>query len=108
MPIFRTRSFQAHSATFDHLDALPQQHLRPKSTEPRELLRFVIYLSCTQLHLALLRKIALNLTSVRISQTSRRSRRKRAAENDDYMLRIVARQAYASSLAFSPKQPRNI
>jgi hypothetical protein len=44
----------------------------------------------------LLRKIALNLVaSDRSSQISLRGRRKKAARNDDYMLRIVTRQAHA-------------
>src|SRR5918993_10993 len=47
-------------------------------------------------NLALLRKIALNLVGRdRTSQTSLRGRRKKAAWNDDYMLRIIARQAHA-------------
>ena len=47
-------------------------------------------------NLALLRKIALNLVAGdRSSQTSRRGRRKKAAWNDDYMLRIIARQVHA-------------
>jgi predicted transposase YbfD/YdcC len=47
-------------------------------------------------NLALLRKIALNLVAGdRSSQTSLRGRRKRAAWNDDYMLRIIAGQAHA-------------
>ena len=47
-------------------------------------------------NLALLRKIALNLLAGdRSSQTSHRGRPKRAAWNDDYMLRIIARQAHA-------------
>ena len=47
-------------------------------------------------NLALLRKIALNLIAGdRSSQTSLRGRRKKAAWNDDYMLRIIARQAHA-------------
>ena len=46
--------------------------------------------------LALLRRIALNLVAGdRSSQTSLRGRRKKAAWNDDYMLRIIARQAHA-------------
>ena len=45
---------------------------------------------------ALLRKIALNLvTKDRGSRTSVRGRRKKAAWNDDYMLRIITRQAHA-------------
>ena len=45
---------------------------------------------------ALLRRIALNLVAGdRSSQTSLRGRRKKAAWNDDYMLRIIARQAHA-------------
>ena len=45
---------------------------------------------------ALLRKIALNLVAGdRSSQTSLRGRRKKAAWNDDYMLRIITRQAHA-------------
>jgi hypothetical protein len=48
------------------------------------------------LNLALLRKIALNLVAAdRSSQTSLRGRRKKAAWNDDYMLRIITRQAHA-------------
>ena len=47
-------------------------------------------------NLALLRKIALNLVAAdRSSQTSLRGRRKKAAWNDDYMLRIIARQVHA-------------
>jgi predicted transposase YbfD/YdcC len=47
-------------------------------------------------NLALLRKIALNLVAGdRSSQTSLRGRRKKAAWNDDYMLRIIASQAHA-------------
>src|SRR5918997_5418918 len=47
-------------------------------------------------NLALLRRIALNLVAGdRSSQTSLRGRRKKAAWNDDYMLRIIARQAHA-------------
>jgi predicted transposase YbfD/YdcC len=47
-------------------------------------------------NLALLRKIALNLVAAdRSSQTSVRGRRKKAAWNDDYMLRIITRQVYA-------------
>ena len=47
-------------------------------------------------NLALLRKIALNLVAAdRNSQTSVRGRRKNAAWNDDYMLRIITRQAHA-------------
>src|ERR671920_384034 len=47
-------------------------------------------------NLALLRKIALNLVSRdRSGRSSLRGRRKRAAWNDDYMLRIIARQAHA-------------
>jgi predicted transposase YbfD/YdcC len=47
-------------------------------------------------NLALLRKIALNLVAGdRSSQTSLRGRRKKAAWNDDYMLRIITRQAHA-------------
>src|SRR5829696_1632828 len=47
-------------------------------------------------NLALLRKIALNLVAgERSSQTSLRGRRKKAAWNDDYMLRIITRQAHA-------------
>ena len=47
-------------------------------------------------NLALLRKIALNLvTRDRHSQASRRGRRKMAAWNDDYMLRIITGQAHA-------------
>src|SRR4051794_8156721 len=47
-------------------------------------------------NLALLRKIALNLVAAdRSSQTSLRGRRKKAAWNDDYMLRIIARRAHA-------------
>jgi hypothetical protein len=47
-------------------------------------------------NLALLRKIALNLVSGdHSSQTSLRGRRKKAAWDDDYMLRIIARQAHA-------------
>src|SRR4051794_30256700 len=46
--------------------------------------------------LALLRKIALTLVAAdRSSQTSLRGRRKKAAWNDDYMLRIITRQAHA-------------
>jgi predicted transposase YbfD/YdcC len=44
-------------------------------------------------NLALLRKIALNLVAAdRGGQTSLRGRRKKAAWNDDYMLRIITRQ----------------
>src|SRR4051794_13585656 len=47
-------------------------------------------------NLALLRKIALNLIAAdRSSQTSLRGRRKKAAWNDDYMLRIITRQVHA-------------
>src|SRR5215210_3074788 len=47
-------------------------------------------------NLALLRRIALNLVAGdRSSRTSLRGRRKKAAWNDDYMLRIIARQAHA-------------
>ena len=47
-------------------------------------------------NLALLRKIALNLVAAdRSSQTSVRGRRKKAAWNDDYMLRIFTRQVHA-------------
>src|SRR3954451_1947530 len=47
-------------------------------------------------NLALLRKIALNLVAAdRSSQTSLRGRRKKAAWNDDYMLRIITRQVHA-------------
>ena len=47
-------------------------------------------------NLALLRKIALNLVSAdRSSQISLRGRRKKAAWNDDYMLRIITRQVDA-------------
>ena len=47
-------------------------------------------------NLALLRKIALNLVAAdRSSQTSVRGRRKKAAWNDDYMLRIITRQLHA-------------
>src|SRR3954464_5907178 len=49
-------------------------------------------------NLALLRKLALNLIAAdRSSQTSLRSsgRRKKAAWNDDYMLRIITRKAHA-------------
>jgi len=47
-------------------------------------------------NLALLRKIALNLVARdRSGRTSLRRRRKKAAWNDDYMLRIIARQAHA-------------
>src|ERR671929_667818 len=47
-------------------------------------------------NLALLRKIALNLVAGdRSGQTSLRGRRKKAAWNDDYMLRIIAGQAHA-------------
>jgi predicted transposase YbfD/YdcC len=47
-------------------------------------------------NLALLRKIALNLLARdRGSRTSLRGRRKRAAWDDDYMLRIIAGQAHA-------------
>jgi predicted transposase YbfD/YdcC len=45
---------------------------------------------------ALLRKIALNLVARdRGTQTSLRGRRKKAAWNDGYMLRIIAHQAHA-------------
>ncbi len=45
---------------------------------------------------ALLRKIALNLVARdRSGRTSLRGRRKKAAWNDDYMLRIIANQAHA-------------
>ena len=44
-------------------------------------------------NLALLRKIALNLVAAdRGRKTSLRGRRKKAAWNDDYMLRIITRQ----------------
>jgi hypothetical protein len=47
-------------------------------------------------NLALLRKIALNLVARdRRSRASRRGRRKMAAWNDDYMLRIITGQAHA-------------
>jgi predicted transposase YbfD/YdcC len=47
-------------------------------------------------NLALLRKIALNLLAAdRSRQTSLRGRRKKAAWNDDYMLRIITRQVDA-------------
>ena len=47
-------------------------------------------------NLALLRRIALNLLGGdRSGQSSLRGRRKKAAWNDDYMLRIIARQAHA-------------
>ena len=47
-------------------------------------------------NLALLRKIALNLVARdRRSRASRRGRRKMAAWNDDYMLRLIAGQAHA-------------
>ena len=47
-------------------------------------------------NLALLRKIALNLVAAdRSSQTSVRGRRKKAAWNDEYMLRIITRQVDA-------------
>jgi predicted transposase YbfD/YdcC len=47
-------------------------------------------------NLALLRKIALNLVAAdRNNQTSLRGRRKKAAWNDDYMLRIITRKAHA-------------
>src|SRR5215218_6101438 len=47
-------------------------------------------------NLALLRKIALNLVAGdRSGQASLRGRRKKAAWNDDYMLRIIASQAHA-------------
>jgi predicted transposase YbfD/YdcC len=47
-------------------------------------------------NLALLRKIALNLVaSDRDGRASRRGRRKMAAWNDDYMLRIIAGQGHA-------------
>ncbi len=47
-------------------------------------------------NLALLRKIALNLVARdRRGPASRRGRRKMAAWNDDYMLRIIAGQAHA-------------
>src|SRR4051795_3139232 len=47
-------------------------------------------------NLALLRKIALNLVAAdRSSRTSLRGRRKKAAWNDDYMLRIITRQLHA-------------
>jgi predicted transposase YbfD/YdcC len=47
-------------------------------------------------NLALLRKIALNLvTRDRRGRASRRGRRKMAAWNDDYMLRIITGQAHA-------------
>ncbi len=47
-------------------------------------------------NLALLRKIALNLVAGdRSGRTSLRGRRKKAAWNDDHMLRIIARQAHA-------------
>ena len=47
-------------------------------------------------NLALLRKIALNLVAKdRGSRTSLRGKRKKAAWNDDYMLRIITSQAHA-------------
>ena len=47
-------------------------------------------------NLALLRKIALNLVAAdRSRQTSLRGRRKKAAWNDEYMLRIITRQVDA-------------
>jgi predicted transposase YbfD/YdcC len=47
-------------------------------------------------NLALLRRIAVNLVAGdRSSRTSLRGRRKKAAWNDEYMLRIIARQAHA-------------
>jgi predicted transposase YbfD/YdcC len=47
-------------------------------------------------NLALLRKIALNLVAAdRGGRTSLRGRRKKAAWNDDYMLRIITRQVDA-------------
>jgi predicted transposase YbfD/YdcC len=47
-------------------------------------------------HFALVRKIALNLVARdRSPQTSRRGRRKKAAWNDGYMLRIIAHQDHA-------------
>src|SRR3954465_11012526 len=47
-------------------------------------------------NLALLRKIAINLVAAdRSSQTSLRGRRKKAAWNDDYILRIITRQLHA-------------
>ena len=47
-------------------------------------------------NLALLRKIALNLVAAdRGRQTSLRGRRKKAAWNDDYMLRIIAAHVHA-------------
>jgi predicted transposase YbfD/YdcC len=47
-------------------------------------------------NLALLRKIAINLVAAdRSSQTSFRGRRKKAAWNDDYMLRIITCQLHA-------------
>src|ERR1044072_5362121 len=47
-------------------------------------------------NLALLRKIARNLVAAdRSSQTSLRGRRKKAAWNDNYMLRIITRQTHA-------------
>jgi predicted transposase YbfD/YdcC len=47
-------------------------------------------------NLALLRKIVLNLVAADCSrQTSLRGRSKKAAWNDDYMLRIITRQLHA-------------
>jgi hypothetical protein len=47
-------------------------------------------------NLALLRKIALNIVGRdRTSKASIRARRKKAAWNDDYMLRIITGQAHA-------------
>ena len=47
-------------------------------------------------NLALLRKIDRNLVAAnRSSQTSLRGRRKKAAWNDDYMLRIIAAHVHA-------------
>ena len=47
-------------------------------------------------NLALLRKIALNLVGRdRATKASVRARRKKAAWNDEYMLRIITRQAHA-------------
>jgi hypothetical protein len=47
-------------------------------------------------NLTVLRKVALTLLAGdRSGQTSLRGRRRKAAWNDDYMLRIIASQTYA-------------
>jgi hypothetical protein len=50
-------------------------------------------------NLTVLRKVALTLLAGdRSGQTSLRGRRRKAAWNDDYMLRIIARQTHAGTL----------